>query len=168
MLKFAKEVPCEGFIIFSSSDPQRLCVITKGRSLLALGISAACLALHVFDAVSQPTAICLCVGVLSAMALLMLAAVHTEKVTILADFGIQIERLRLVGPTTRLLVEKSMIDAVFIHEAIRYVGVHFFLALRLRGSNELVPVFYHAIPVLPNLVAVLNDIQSLESRSVQY
>jgi len=168
MLKFAKESPCEGFIIFSSSDPRRLCFVTKGRFLLALGISAACAALHLFDAVSQPTAICLCVGVLSAIALVMLSAVHTEKVIILADFGIQIERMRLVGPTSRLLVEKSMIDAVFIHEAIRYVGVHFFLALRLRGSNELVPVFYHAIPALPNLVAVLNAVQSLESRSVLY
>jgi hypothetical protein len=38
----------------------------------------------------------------------------------------------------------------------------------VRGSSQLVPVFYHVIPALPNLVAVLNDVQSLECRSVQY
>ena len=168
MLKFAKEAPCEGLTIYSSTDPERLRFCTVGRFLLVFGISAASAALHFLGFVSQSATISLCIGLLSAVAFAVLSAVHTEKVTILADFGIQIERLRLVGPTSRLLIEKSTIDAAFVHEAIRYVGVHFFLALRVRGSCELVPVFYHVIPALPNLVAILNDIQSLESRSVQY
>jgi hypothetical protein len=168
MLKFEKEVPCEGLTIYSSSDPHRLHAFTSGRLLLAFAISAASVSMHIFGIVSHSTAVSLCVGLLSAIVFAALSAVHTEKITILADFGIQIERLRLVGPTSRLLIEKSMLDSAFIHEAIRYVGVHFFLALRVRGSSELVPVFYHVIPALPNLVAVLNDVLSLESRSAQF
>lgn len=168
MLKFAKEAPCEGLTIYSSTDPQRLRFFTLGRSLLVTGISVSCAALHLFGFLSQSAATMLCIGLLSAIAFMELSVVHTEKVMILADFGIQIERHRLVGPAYRLLIEKSTIDAAFVHEAIRYVGVHFFLALRVRGSSELVPVFHHVIPALPNLVAVMNDIQSLESRSVQF
>jgi hypothetical protein len=138
------------------------------RLLLVFAICGASAALHVFGAVSISTAVSLCIGLLTSIACLLFSAVHTEKITILSDFGIQIERLRLFGPTSRLLIDKSMIDSVFIHEAIRYLGVHFFLALHVRGSRELVPVFYHAIPTLPNLVAVLNDIQSLESRSAHF
>jgi hypothetical protein len=168
MLKFEKEVPCEGLTIYYSSDPQRLRAITSGRLLLAFAIVAASSYLYISEVVSFSSAFSLCVGLLTAIAFAVLSAVHTEKVTILADFGIQIERLRLIGPASRLLIEKSMVDTAFIHEAIRYVGVHFFLALRVRGSSELVPVFYHVIPALPNLVAVLNDVQSLDSRSVQF
>ena len=168
MLKFEKEVPCEGLTIYSSSDPQRLRAITSRWLLLSFSIVAASACMHMSGAVSPAAAVSLCVGVLSAIAFAVFSAVHTEKVTILADFGIQIERLRLVGPTSRILIEKSMLDTAFIHEAIRYFGVHFFLALRVRGSSELVPVFHHVIPALPNLIAVLNDVQSIESRSVQF
>ncbi len=168
MLKFAKEVPCEGLTIYSSTDPQRLRFFTLSRLLLVFAICSVSAALHFFGFLSQSATISLCVGLLSASTLSVLSVVHTEKVMILADFGIQIERHRLLGPASRLLIEKSTIDAAFIHEAIRYVGVHFFLALRLRSSSELVPVFHHVIPALPNLAAVFNDIQSLESRSVQF
>jgi hypothetical protein len=168
MLKFTKEVPCEGLTIYSSTDTHRLRFFTLSRVFRFIGISLASASLLMFGFLSESATISLCIGLLSALAFAELSVVHTEKVLILADFGIQIERHRLVGPASRLLIEKSTIDAAFIHEAIRYVGVHFFLALRIRGSCELVPVFHHVIPVLPNLVAILNDIQSLESRSVQF
>jgi hypothetical protein len=135
MLNFSKEVPCEGLTIYSSTDPQRLHPFTTIRLLLALAVPAAAASLHMFGIVSQSAAVSLSVALLSAALLALLSAVHTEKVTILADFGVQIERQRLIGPTSRHLIEKSTVDSVFIHEAMRYIGAHFFLALRVRLST---------------------------------
>lgn len=139
MLKFSKEVPCEGLTIYSSTNPQRLRPFTISRLLLAVAMSAIAASLHIFGVVSQAAAVSLTMALLSLAALALLSAVHTEKVTILADFGVQIERLRLLGPTSRLLIEKSTVDCVFIHEAMRYVGAHFFLALRVRWSSCILP-----------------------------
>jgi hypothetical protein len=139
MLKFSKEVPCEGLTIYSSTNPHRLRPFTISRLLLAVAMSAIATSLHFFGVVSQAAAVSLTMALLSLAALALLSAVHTEKVSILADFGVQIERLRLLGPTSRLLIEKSTVDSVFIHEAMRFVGAHFFLALRVRLSTRILP-----------------------------